>query len=184
MGPSGPRPLRGAELEVRIGRARPDEVDGLPELELEAARRFEGLIPAELLSDATTHEEFRSAQASGLLWVARLPDGSVAGFALVELLGRRPHLEEIDVLPAWGRRGIGRALVEAVCTWARRAGHRSLTLTTYRDIPWNAPFYEELGFRTLGPDELPPELAESLRQEATRGFDAGRRVVMRRDLVA
>ena len=41
-----------------------------------------------------------------------------------------------------------------------RLGLPCLTLTTFRDVPWNAPWYSRLGFEPA-PDE--PRLAELLR---------------------
>ena len=60
------------------------------------------------------------------------------------------HLEELDVLPGHGRQGIGTRLVRALCDGARGRGIAAVTLCTFRDVPWNAPFYERLGFRILG----------------------------------
>lgn len=79
-----------------------------------------------------------------------LADDTPVGFALVEMLtGNEPHLEEIDVHPAHGRRGVGSALVRTVCEWATRSGFRDITLTTFRDVAWNMPFYARLGFAEL-----------------------------------
>ena len=72
--------------------------------------------------------------------------------------------------------------MEAVIAWANRAGHPAVTLTTFRDIPWNAPFYARAGFRVLASAELGPGLAALVRDEAARGLDPSERVVMRRDL--
>ena len=57
-----------------------------------------------------------------------------------------------------------------------------MTLTTFRDVPWNAPFYERLGFCVLDSSELTPELDAVVREEAARGLDRDRRVVMRCEL--
>ncbi|MBW4457630.1 MAG: GNAT family N-acetyltransferase [Nostoc indistinguendum CM1-VF10] len=54
---------------------------------------------------------------------------------------------QIDVAPEHGQRGIGSALVGTVCTWAKQQGYRIVSLSTFRDIPWNAPFYSKLGFQ-------------------------------------
>ncbi len=56
-----------------------------------------------------------------------------------------------------------------------------MTLSTFRDIEWNAPFYAKHGFEIL--TELTPGL-ENLRQlEIEIGLDKiGPRVVMRRAL--
>ena len=94
----------------------------------------------------------------------------------------QPHVEEIDVDPAHGRLGIGRALLETALAWARAAGHRAVTLTTFREIPWNAPFYERAGFRVLAPHEIGPGLAAVVRDETARGLDPRQRVAMRREL--
>jgi len=84
--------------------------------------------------------------------------------------------------PAHGRRGLGRALLEAVLGWAGDAGYHGVTLTTFRDVSWNAPYYERMGFRALEADEIGPGLAEIMREEATRGLDPATRVAMRCDL--
>ncbi|WP_240613389.1 GNAT family N-acetyltransferase [Brachybacterium endophyticum] len=92
------------------------------------------------------------------------------------------HLEQLAVLPSHARRGIGSRLVEACCAWARRRGHRRITLRTYADVPWNAPFYERCGFREVPPIDTPfhRRLVEA---EQAVGLDRhGRRVVMARGL--
>lgn len=110
------------------------------------------------------------AQAEGRLWVALGPEGGPVGFALTDAEGDTVHLLELAVHPEHGRRGVGRRLVEAVVTSAREEGRRAVVLTTFADIPWNAPFYERLGFRRLEEGELSPVLARTLREEAADGL--------------
>jgi predicted N-acetyltransferase YhbS len=159
--------------------ARPEHIPALPDIELAAAALLEGHAPASILNESTSEEEFREAQAEGRLWVA-LADDTPVGFALVTILGTgQPHLEEIDVHPRHGRRGLGRALVTTVCEWAASSGYAEVTLTTFRDITWNMPFYARLGFEVVPHEDLEPELAGIVREETARGLDPGRRVVMR-----
>ena len=94
------------------------------------------------------------------------------------MLDGQPHLEELDVLPAWGRRGIGTALVHAVVEWARGEGFAMLTLRTFRDVAWNAPFYERLSFAALDADAGSAALRELPEVERRLGFDLARRVTM------
>jgi N-acetylglutamate synthase-like GNAT family acetyltransferase len=89
------------------------------------------------------------------------------------------HLEEIDVLPEHGRRGLGRRLVAQVCRWTEERGYVAVTLTTFRDIPWNMPFYARLGFEEISKAALPAGLSSILQDEACRGLDPVRRVAMR-----
>lgn len=101
------------------------------------------------------------------------------GFALVEMLADDlPHLDEVDVEPSHGRRGLGTALVQAVCEWATASGFSMLTLTTFRAVPWNLPFYARLGFVEIPRDLLRPELAAVVSDEAARGLAPETRAVM------
>jgi hypothetical protein len=55
-----------------------------------------------------------------------------------------------------------------------------VTLTTFRDVPWNAPYYERLGFTTVCSGEWGPELAALMEVEASRIPGDSPRVAMRR----
>lgn len=179
-------PRRGSTplaASYRIELARSADVPSLPGIERAAAAAFEGWgVPREVLDAQTSVDDLLAAERSGLLWVARSAAGEVAGFALACLVDGQPHIEEIDVHPAHARRGVGRAMIHVLEESARAAGHRAITLTTYRDIPWNAPLYERTGFRVLTPAELGPELAAVVTAEAEQGLDPARRVAMRREL--
>jgi len=172
-------------VNTRIEPSRVDDLTKLAHVEHAANALFEGRgIAGVVANDVTSLEELTHAHVAGLLWVARDRTGEPIGFALLDIVDGHVHLEEIDVHPAHGRRGVGRALLDTVVGWAQRAGHRAVTLTTFRDIPWNAPFYQRAGFRALAPGELGPGLAALVRDEAARGLDPTQRVVMRRDLAA
>jgi hypothetical protein len=74
-------------------------------------------------------------------------------------------------------------LLAAACEWAHVAGYSAITLTTYRDVAWNAPFYSRRGFVELAADDLAPELAAIRERERAAGLDeVGPRVAMRRKL--
>ena len=162
-----------------VAPARPQDLHALAEIELAAATLLRDHVPPAILEEATDEADLRTAQADGRLWVAFDGDRPV-GFAHVEMLAPDlPHLEEIDVHPEHGRRGIGAALVRTVCEWVSRAGHRELTLTTFRAVAWNMPFYARLGFEEVSSDDLRPEVAAVVRNETARGLDPERRVVMR-----
>lgn len=164
----------------RITLARPHDLPLLPAIELAAATLLAGHAPESVLAETTDHQVLIEAQCHGHLWVA-LADDVPVGFAHVEILEPAiAHLEEIDVHPAHGRRGLGRRLVLTVCAWAASAGYQSLTLTTFRDVPWNMPFYAGLGFEVIPSAQLSPALLLVIQDETRRGLDPARRVAMRR----
>ena len=163
----------------RIAIARPSDLPLLGAIELAAAALLAGHAPQSVLDAVTPLDELEEAASQNLLWVA-LADDVPVGFAHVKLLEpQNAHLHELDVHPRHGRRGLGRKLVLAVCDWAAANGHE-VTLCTFRDVPWNMPFYARLGFEVLAPDELSPALAAIVADEAERGLEPAHRVVMRR----
>lgn len=99
-------------------------------------------------------------------------------FAFADVLDAALHLHQLAVHPAEGRRGLGSALLAAVVDRARRAG-TGLTLTTFRDVPWNTPWYARHGFVELAPERWGPQLAAQVRAEHLAGLDRlGARVTL------
>jgi GNAT superfamily N-acetyltransferase len=166
-------------LNYSIAKARPEDITPLNAIELAAARLLEGHAPEAVLAETTDEESFLEAQANGRLWVA-LADDVPVGFAQVGMLSSgQPHLEEIDVDPRHGQHGLGTALVKAVCEWAGQAGFEEVTLTTFRAVPWNMPFYARLGFVEVPPEAWGPDLEAVVADETARGLDPAARVVMK-----
>jgi GNAT superfamily N-acetyltransferase len=167
-------------VAYQIAAARSDHLPLLAAVELAAARLLSGHAPESVLAETTSREELEDAQRRGHLWVALAKDVPV-GFAHVKVLEPGvAHLDELDVHPDHGRRGLGKGLVMAVCEWAASAGYRSVTLATFRDVPWNMPFYARLGFEVIASEDLTAALLAVVRDEARRGLDPTRRVMMRR----
>ena len=157
-----------------IRSARPDEYAQLRQLEIKADRLFESVGIGPFVNDEGEDHFGRAA-------LVLVVDDPPQGFVCVELVDEIPHIWQLAVDPARGRRGLGRALVEAACDWARFEGFDAITLTTFRDVPWNGPFYESLGFVVL--ETLTPELTEIRHHEHAIGDDDfGPRVAMRRNL--
>jgi GNAT superfamily N-acetyltransferase len=107
-------------------------------------------------------------------------DGTIVGFLLLEVVDGCAHVEEVSVHPGAQGGGVGTALLEAAATWAAAEGLPAVTLTTFRDVPWNRPFYERRGYRVLGDDEVGPELVAKIAEEAAHGLEPSIRVAMRR----
>lgn len=169
-----------AGFSIRPGKT--EDIAKLQELERDAAARFRALpdLPP-VPDDVTSSEELEEAVGRGLVWVAEV-DGEVAGYAYAAPLEGNLHLEEVSVSRAFGRRGIGRALVRGVIERAKNDGCAGVTLTTFRDVPWNAPFYARMGFRVLEEEELGAGLRAAIEAEGKRGLPVGLRVAMAHDL--
>ena len=154
--------------------ARTEELVLLPDLEAASDTLFLSLEIGPLPPPGTVEDLTR---ALSILVVGDPP----LGFARIDQLGAGAHLEQLAVHPDHGRQGLGRALVRAACNWAGQAGYTEITLATYRDVPWNGPFYASEGFAERGPaDEW--FVARGLAPEEPVMARFGVRVVMGRAL--
>ena len=163
--------------------ARADDLPRLAAIERAAVALFEGVGMPELV-DAPILDlsEVERYHAEGFVAVAEHVHDGVVGFVVVRPLGGAAHVQEMDVRPEHGGRGLGRLLLASAMDWGRAAGYGSATLTTFRDVPWNAPFYARFGFRELGLDAASAELLELRRLEGTYGLPNERRIIMKMDL--
>ncbi len=103
---------------------------------------------------------------------------NIVGFLASEPFRRELHIWEMDVLPEMQGQGIGAGLIRACQVDARNSGFSALTLTTFRDLPWNGPFYQRLGFVEVVDFDAHPRLAGYLDEEAEDGLPPERRCAM------
>ena len=183
-----PRPQDAADLESIAGIAEPPrfdrtvrrmeagEDDLIDAIETASDRLLEpfGLWPLPASKpDAKAREQ---ARTFATLVVGRPP----VGFARLEQVDGHTHMGQLSVLPEYGGLGLGRDLVEASCRLAEERGDGVITLTTFAEVPFNAPWYRRLGFADLS---RPPtgELAMVMADESDLAGYGGR-VVMGRAL--
>lgn len=173
------------------------EVAYLPDIERAAAMRFLPYldqldITADLLEGLTPPRFLRWAQQEKRLWVAvselvgqSNPDALAkpVGFIVAKYLPGSCFIVELDVHPEFGRLGIGSALIEACCKGAIARNRSQVTLTTFRYIPWNIPFYQRLGFRVLPAAQWSSAIQAIVEHETRYGFAPEHRVVMGRRLL-
>jgi len=125
-------------------------------------------------------EVLRGYVERGQAWVIADHADVPVAYLLADVVDGAGHVEQVSVIPGHARQGLGRVLLDHACQWALGNGLKAVTLTTFANIPWNAPYYERCGFRRLPADELTPGLLRVRRQEAEHGLDAWPRVCMRR----
>lgn len=172
--------MRSGPYRVRL--ARRHDVHLLPQLEYGASRRFAEHGYADLMAIIPPSiEHLERRQLRGQVWVVTEARDQPVGFATALIINGVAHLDDLHVLPQHGKRGLGTDLMDAVCLWAWRSASPCVTLSTLRDVPWNAPFYSRRGFRILDPAEWSDALRGLRCLEQSAGLPVDRRVMMRRD---
>ncbi|MFL0503430.1 GNAT family N-acetyltransferase [Kocuria rhizophila] len=160
--------------------ALPADVLGLPAIEAAAGEAFRTVGMPEIADDPLPDvQQLKRHASDGRVRVATVSN-EVVGYALAVARDGSAHLEQVSVHPDHAGQRIGADLIDAVTSWARDRGDDRLTLTTFADVPWNAPYYRKLGFRALPDDALGPQLAAELSAERMR-FTAPR-IAMARDV--
>ena len=162
---------------MRIRPATPADFDDLARIEVAAGQLFRAIgMDAVADDDPPSGDELAAAAA---ILVAEVEDVPV-GYAWIDLVDDHAHLEQVSVLPEHGGQGIGTALLDAVCEWARDRGDSAVTLTTFRDVAFNAALYAKRGFAAVPEAEWSPGIRAVVAEEADHGLDPAKRVVMRR----
>ncbi|MXN63252.1 GNAT family N-acetyltransferase [Kocuria rhizophila] len=163
-----------------IRSAVPADVLSLPAIEVAAGEAFRSIGMPEVADDPLPDvEELIRHASDGRVWVATV-DNQIVAYALSMVRDESAHLEQVSVHPDHAGQRIGADLIDAVASWARDRGDKRLTLTTFANVPWNAPYYRRLGFQALPDDALGPQLAAELSAERMR-FTAPR-IAMARDV--
>ncbi|WP_147373350.1 GNAT family N-acetyltransferase [Henriciella mobilis] len=140
-----------------------------------------GLISEEALADHVPREALLGAMNEGWLLVAQMPDKTIVGFVMASLRDGGLYVDQLSVSPEYGRQGIGTALMENLESKARDRNVLELTLSTFRDLPWNAPFYTTLGFRHMKRSQLRPFMLQIETAQA-EFMDVSKRTFMRKRL--
>jgi len=167
----------------RIRPARPDDLPVLVAIERAASETFRTLVMHLVADDDPgTVDELAPYAADARAFVSVDADDQPIAYLLLDLIDGAAHIEQVSVHPFHARRGLGRALIEHVASWAVAHRLHALTLTTYIDVPWNGPYYERLGFSYLSADEETPGLRAVREREHASGLDAWPRACMSRSL--
>ena len=169
---------------ITIRPARTEDAEALPQIEQSAGLAFRAIAELAWLADGdnVSAERHRELIADGACWIATDDQDRPIGFLSAGIEGDTLHVWELDVRLDRQGSGIGRALLERTIADASRRGLAAMTLTTFRAVAWNAPFYRKLGFRVLEGAEIDERLASLLGDEAEHGMALDQRCAMRLDL--
>ncbi len=175
-------PIDGYTLRL----AAAGDLEAMRDVECDAGRRFLELPAATGLheiadDDPPAVEVLAASLDNDAAWVVTDHEGVVA-YAVASMIDDDAHLDQVSVRIAHQGRGLGTALVEAVCEWARELSFEAVTLTTFRDVTFNGPFYASLGFVEVPEAECGDELRSLRQHERFIGLDVQPRIVMRRTL--
>lgn len=129
-------------MTITLRRARSEEADALTDLSMRSKQSngYDDAFMKACREELTVTEE---RLAGGEYWVAEAD--ILCGCACLDVQSGEVHAFFVD--PGWQRRGIGRLLWKRIL---ERARHHGLTTLVLDADPAAVPFYETLGFETVG----------------------------------
>jgi len=156
------------------------------ESELTQLPRIESLADAIYLNNRFAEnivvcsiEELNASLSLQLLYIADF-NGEIVGFVMSRMLGKFAHLQQLSVMPDHGKKGIGSLLLKKMIEQVSLKNYPEITLTTFSDVRWNAPFYRKWGFVEVNDYTDYPELQQIHESEKMIGLE--NRVGMTRKL--
>ena len=171
-------------MTYRIRPARPSEADAIRVIERAAGQSFATVgYPDVAQHEPTSAAALRDAATDRALFVAVTPaDDAPVGFLLCTEIDGDLYVQELAVHPAHAGHRLAVPLLATAGDLARTLGLPALSLTTFRNVPWNAPYYERLGFHVMPDDQIGPSLRLVIARQKAGGLDVANRVAMRRYL--
>ncbi|HDV6329358.1 TPA: GNAT family N-acetyltransferase [Burkholderia cenocepacia] len=171
---------------ILIRPATREDAAAMAAVEVAAAQRFREIGMTDIADGEPTDAAAVLVRIDdGRAYVAVDPQGTCVGFAFYRLLdAQRLYLEELDVAPSHAGQRIGARLIEQVIARAAREHVEQVVLSTFRDAPWNAPYYARLGFRIIDDTAFDDALRAIRAHHVALGLDETQRVFMRRAVAA
>jgi GNAT superfamily N-acetyltransferase len=168
---------------MRIRAVRLDELPVLQDIERAAGQCFRDIGMPEIAEDEPLPlGELARYHHNGLAWIVANDTDAPVAYLIADRVDGNLHVEQVSVHPDSARRGVGRLLLDHLATHATSEGAPALTLTTFTQVPWNAPYYARCSFQLMDDSRLTPGLRKIREREAAHGLDRWPRACMRRAL--
>src|ERR1700737_4339546 len=143
-----------------------DELHALRNIESDAGGMFAAVgMPEIAAAEPPTITELDAYQSRGRAWVAVDARDRPMGYLISSELDGGAHIDQVSVATSHARRRVGAALIEHLAAIDAAQGRRARPLPTFRDVPWNAPYYVRLGFVVIEPANQGADLRALIAHE-------------------
>lgn len=166
----------------RVEKGKPGDAEGLRAIERASGVHFRRIGMNDVADHDGTEAEFLDECAQeGRLYVALTELGERVGFLIWSPKDGCAYIEEVSVRPDHAGHKLAARLLDRLADDVR-GRYPALTLATFRDVPWNAPYYASLGFAEIPREKLGPDHDETWREQIEYGLDMSRRLFMTRPI--
>ena len=125
-----------------IRKTQSSDIGFLPAIEASASKAFKSILELSWVADSQgmSTEAHKNTLETGYSWVAIAPPKTCVGFLTAAIMEGDFYIGEVSVHETHQKKGIGSRLFETAFIEAKSLDLQSVTLTTFKDVPWNAPY--------------------------------------------
>lgn len=135
--------------------------------------------------DSLSVSDLERMQDRWCLWIAADRTDEPVGFAWFETVdAKTQYLGQVSILPDHAGYSVGARLIDAALRFYGDRGAERATLTTFRDVPWNGPYYARLGFRLIQDLASEAHLSEQIDRQVALGLPRESRIAMVRPIAS
>jgi GNAT superfamily N-acetyltransferase len=165
-------------------RAKSADIAGIQDVEPDAGQRFKHIGMPEIAHDPPLATELLAELVRDEhVWVTEADGDQIVAYLIAIEIDGDVHIDQVSVRTKFERIGIGAALIELAAEWGKGIGARRVTLFTFEEVAWNAPYYRRLGFIALDDSAMGPELLQIFEAELATDLHHWRRVALARTLI-
>jgi GNAT superfamily N-acetyltransferase len=169
-------------MTYRIKRGTHEQAARLHEIERAAGSLFRSVGMNDVAENGTTPIAILEDRAEhGRLYVVVDDSGTLIGFLSWSPKDGLAYIEEVSVHPDHAGHRLAARLIDRLAEDVR-GKHAAITLATFRDVPWNGPYYARLGFSEMPRERVGPDHELSWKHQAENGLDMTQRLFMIREL--
>jgi len=172
-------------MSYSIRKTQHSDIESLAAIERSAGQTFKTFPDLALIADGSvmSAQEHRHFIEDGLSWATvETASQDLVGFLTATLFSDEFYIAELSVSQDHQQKGLGSKLIQTALNAALALDMKAATLTTFIDVPWNAPYYERLGFVILTDENMPSYLKQILQMQKKEGLPLEKRCAMRKVL--
>ena len=172
-------------MSILIRYGKLDELEQLRDIERRAGIVFaEHDMPDIAADEPPSVDVLKQYCTREHLWVAADNHNQPVAYLVASVVDDCAHIDQVSVDTGQAGKRIGSALIDTLEIWAQAHNLVAITLTTFADIPWNAPYYRKLGFQDIDESQMTNGLKQIRDEEKQMGLDRWPRICMRRNILS
>ena len=145
--------------------AAQDDLAAMAEISVEARSRYRTMSSFAYVAETPAIAEHRFLEGRAI--VAVTPAQTVLGFALTRPLDDLLLLDNISTSSRCRSQGVGKRLLDAVLEQATTERYPAVALTTFREPPWNGPWFRRFGFAQMPDGLIGPALRALIKHQSS-----------------